>query len=704
MTKTLKLTVLMLLGLAAAAVALVSLIQQRQSPNSGLETMLTYVSVESPMVFAGQGLDLESDPFSQAALTQSVEDWQPVIDWLRESGTGAGRALLAELATDYKETLVSSGLEGVMTRYGLDPKGAYLVYLEGAAPVLRLSLADPEAFAKRLAEAEAKVGETARREALGEHSLRLWPLAEGEKALQLGLLQDDNSLTLSLVSPNDSPEARKARFARTPAADPLAGSEQLRSLRQRYARADLFMGYLDFHGLAKALLTPEQSAAGRELRRWFPDWESDQPQLSDACRKDYVRLAAGAPRLSMGLRDLTVKGNELSESLGFDLAITDSANRESLQQLQGFVPDYSHKSRDKLGALAMGVNLSQLVPVMTDFWTRFTQASFECESLQALQQQAQKTNPALLAMGTAMVDSVRGLGLAVYDLSLESASGGLPGGSVLFSLSATRPADLAALATNFVPQLAGSVPPSADGEPKPLPSIMGQAGLYWAIQGQHLVVYRGQEAESAAKALADQGLDDPAYRGLLAGALNLREPMELLKLGEKAMTRSWSGSADCSALYAGVLSLTQMPMDLSWREQFDMSGWSAQMDVSMTLPKLDEQSLEGDYQLALLDDTSCQWQPLGEEQLQAQGKGRYLEQAQAADCSLYESEFSWQFSGALLQQEPDSERERSSCTADWQPVADPVDFECRVYQPEDSGFYCLVQDEERFDVYRYQRQ
>jgi len=530
MTKTLKLSALILLGLAAVAAALLSFMQQRPVSGSDLDTMLTYVPVDSPVLFAGQGLDLDT---SQLNLAQSAEDWQPFIDLLREADSGPGRALLAELLSDYKEALASSGLQGAMARYGLDPEGAFLFYLHGAAPVLRLSLADPEQFAQRLAEAEAKTGQAAQREALGAESLRVWPLTQAGEALQLGLLQDNDSLTLSLLSPRDSTQARMMRFARTPAERPLAGSEQLSELRQRYARADLLMGYVDFHGLLQAVLTPEHSALGSELLGWFPAWTENRPQPSEACRGEYLQLASQAPRLSMGMEDFTLKGNELSETLGFNLAILDEATRKSLQQLQGFVPDYSHESGDKLGALAVGLDMSQLVPVLTEFWTRFTQAKFECETLQAMQQQAQQTNPALLAMGTAMVDSVRGLGLAVYDLSLEEATGGLPGGSVLFSLSATRPADLAALAINFVPQLAGSTPPSANGEPQPLPSIMGQADLYWAIQGQHLVVYRGQEAKKLAKSLADQTLDDPAHRGLIAGALNLRDPMALLKLGEK---------------------------------------------------------------------------------------------------------------------------------------------------------------------------
>jgi len=705
MTKKHALSALFLLGLAVVAVALLTHTQQRPSSDSGLDAMLAYVPTDSPLVLAGRGLKLESGADSQVTLAHSAADWQPFIDLLRESDPGPGRALLAELMSDYKEALAGSGMEGAMARYGLDPEGVYLFYLQGAAPVLRLSLADPELFAQRLAEAEAKVGQPARREVLGDESLRLWSLTDTEGGLQLGLLQDEESLTLSLISPQDTTEVRMARFARTRAENPLAGSRQLTELRQRYARTDLFMGYVDFQGLLQAVLTPEQSALGRDLRRWFPeaDWTHGVRQPSEACRREYLQLASQAPRLSMGMEAFSLEGDELSETLGFDLAILDGATRQSLQQLQGFVPDYSHESADKLGALAVGLNVSQLVPVLTDFWTRFTQASFECETLQALQQRAQQTNPALMAMGTAMFDSVRGLGLALYDLSLEDASGGLPGGSVLFSLSATRPADLAALATNFVPQLAGSIPPSADGKPQPLPGVIGQTDLYWAIQGQHLVVYRGQKAESVAQALAGQAVDDPARQGLMTGALNLREPMALLRLGEKAISRNWS-SGDCASLYAGALSMTQMPMDLSWREQFDERGWSAYMAFNMQLPKLEEADLEGDYQLTLLDGDSCQWQPLGEERLQAQGKGRYLEQAQAADCSLYESDFDWQLNGGLLKQEPKVERERSSCDADWQPVVDPVDFACRVYQPDDSGFYCLVQDEERFDVYRYQRQ
>ncbi|WP_347332763.1 hypothetical protein [Marinimicrobium locisalis] len=696
-----KISVAVVIVVGAVVAAIAAGVFSTKPAANGLDDFLTYVPADSPLVMVGQTDEANMAASDAMLRNMNPNDLRPILNRLEQSEEGTGPRLVKWLLDDYIQTAVSGGYEAVAERYGLSFTQPYGLYVNGAAPVFRFSLTSPEPMKAVLAEAQAATGVSAREGTLGSGTLYAWGLDENKPELELGVVLDETSLTLSVLTGSDSTESQMLRFARQPAAQSLAGSERLKELRAEYAEANQFMGFVDIHRLAEALLLPEKNSTGRELRQWFP--ELDQKigaDLTDACRNDYVALAGHMPRITMGAEEYDVSSELIQQTLGFLWKIENKPVLTSLQKLQGFVPGYATKVDDKLGAYAMGVNVSQLVPVLTELWTQFTQATFACEQLQQMQQQAKSYNPAMLAMGTAMFESVRGAGVAVYNLEPSDQTPMGLDGSVLISVSSENPAALASMLTSYLPQFGGMTIPT-DGTPVEVPDPMGLGGNYLAIKGKHLVAYRGEAAQAAADELGGEALE---VNGTAALSLNLREPMELFELVQPMAAQP--GNAGCAELYVGMLSLTQTPMSLVYSEELSDRGWAGSLAMEMeVIAPLEASTLAGTYELSMLDNTDCQWYPLGTETLNEDGSGSFASQNDSGECETYQSEFSWTLNGRQLAEATSVEREREACDGDWsETVEDAEDFECGIVAPEEEGFYCTSQSDGMIEMYRYRKQ
>ncbi|MAN53285.1 MULTISPECIES: hypothetical protein [unclassified Marinimicrobium] len=691
------LVVLVLVGVAVAFAT--GVFTGSRTSGNGLDELLTFIPADSPVVVVGQTKADYTELSNKTLQNMNPNDIQPLIDLLDASEEGSGAQLVRWLIDDYIQTAATQGQQGLVDRYGANPTGPYGFYFSGAAPVVRFSLTSAEPLMAVLAEAEQETGVTAEQSTLGSATLYAWSLNEEKPEIKLGLALDERSLTLSLLNSKDTPEARMLRFARQPQAEPLAGTERLKQLRKDYADADQFMGYVDFQQIVTALFSPEQNGTGRELRTWFPEFEQDFAQdMSDACRNDYVALASHMPRITMGSDGYSVNGNELGQDLSFLWHINNDSVVTSLQKLQGHVPGYARTVDDKLAAYALGLNVSQLVPVLSEFWTQFTQAEFQCEQLQAMQQQAQSYNPAMLAMGTAMVDSVRGAGIALFNLEPSDTTPVGLDGSVLVSISSENPAALASMASSFVPGMMGLSIPS-DGTAVEIPDPMGLGGNFAAIKGKHLVVYRGSAGEAAANNLAGETLET---NGLSALALNLREPMKMFNTVEPVMQTM--GNPGCAETFVGLLNLTQTPISMGYQEALGQRGWRGDLSIEMEVADpVTPGDIAGEYELALLDDSSCSWEPLGQETLGEDQTGGFASESADGACDEYQSEFTWSMTGRLLSQSTHVERQRDACDSDWNTMETAENFECGVIAAEGDHFYCSTMTDGVTELYRYSR-
>ncbi len=686
--------ILLIVLLVAVAVVLALRGGDEQAPVGGTAgELLQYVPGDTPLLLLSAGseeMTRHTEAMFKRANPQDIEAIIPVLEEFEAH-------LWAWLLQDYVDTLVNGGLTGLTERYGVDPQGRVLLYLHGAAPVFRWTLSDPQALGALLAEAQAGSGVTLRQEALGDGQLYAWPLP-GESGMEVALLITDQALTLSLLHPSDTDQARRQRYALEPTRDSLAQAKPFRDLMNTYALADQFAGYMDLHRITEMLLLPEQSSSGRELQGWFPELYTEfGATLSSDCRRDYVGLISQFPRISMGMTELTVDDSQLHQGLSGTWHIENAAALQSLSKLQGYLPSYSRRADDKLFAYALGLNMNQLIPVATELWQQFLAAEYRCEHLTLAQQTLRPMNPAMLAMmGVSMVDAVRGVGLALFDLNENAATlVDLPG-SLLLSVSSTEPAATATVAGMFIPQLAG-LHLAADGSPTTLPDFFGLQGVQAAIQGDHLVFYRGEKARRAAQQLATETLEE---RGLAAMALNLSDTPALTETLRRTLADTMP-LPGCGTLYGGLLSLSPMAMQVTTSSRYSAQGWSGDGRFTVVLPEaLDIEALAGRYEVAILGEHDCQWLTLGWEELSDDGSGRYAGQLPGQACETFRGEFRWSLAGSLIRREILALEERSDCDQPWRD-AEPLGTDCAVFAESGQGFFCVLQTAEEAMTFRY---
>lgn len=606
----------------------------------------------------------------------------------------AGVRLLHWLVEDYITTTEREGLAGSFHRYGLDPEGVSAYYLHGAMPVARLGVSDKSQVLAFLEQAEAEAGVAHRVVTLGEAKLHAWPLTNSPDLpqLELGILVTDDSITLSLLTERDEDATRRQRFALSPPRESLANTDALSSWRDKFERSDLMLGFIDFQRMVEAVLLPERNSMGRELALLFPDYQGQLPQLTPACRQEYVDLAGIAPRVILGLTNYDLEGEQLILGLRSIVEIKHADIASQLQRLPGFLPSYSFQLDDKIFAYALGLDTESLMPVLTDLWTKLIQANFECEQLQSLQQMAASYNPMMLGLGMGMVQGLKGIGLAVYELEPDPESIAGMTGQAIISVSTKNPQAVAALLTTFIPGMHGLVFPE-DGTPVALPPFFVPAGTHAAIKGDHLVIYRGVAAQEAAEALAEEPLHS---NGVSAFVLNVTHISDQLLDHPEAFADYAQGQ--CATAWAGVLEMQQGALAAAYSTTFNELGWDGKFKWHAAKPAGFPEDFSGTYLLELVSE-DCAWESLGLERKRPDGTGSYTLMDQELGCSLYETEYNWSRSGSLLQQNIVSERERDACDDEWRDVT-PEDFTCTLLPRKTGGFYCYQLSEGEAKVYR----
>lgn len=669
-----------------------------------LPAMIKQIPADTPFVAVGHSTpEGASEQMDLWLKNTSNADLKPALDYLRTESQHPSAPLAAWLLDDYFTVATTEGYSGLVEHYGLDPEGAFAFYLHGAMPVLRMSLNDPDKLLALLDRAEAESGVVHRNPALGGAQARAWTLivenaSADFPALELGLVIENNQLTVSLLTDRDAADSRLARFALQPLATNLSEAGTLDQWRDKFDRDELMIGYFDFYQLAQAFLQPEQNSTGRELTSLFPELATKvNESLSASCRQEYVGLAQGAPRAVFGTTSYKVDGNRMETGMRSIWSIENAAVLAELQRLPGYLPNYSRNLDDKMLGFAVGIDVDQLVPVLTKLWRQFIDAPFQCEQLQTAQAAANQANPMMLSMGTAMARGLKGVGVAVYDLFADPTSPAGLGGTTLVSISAEDPAALVSLLTSYAPGMSGTKI-SPDGTPVALQFPGVPADTFIAIKGSHIVVYRGEQAKQEAEALAQEPLSP---NGTAALALNVGKATETLMSSPDTLTAMAKGN-NCQMMYYGLLQLNQTPFEISYQETLNDLGWDASLDMGMTFAASDDVSLPDTYQMMTLAD-DCSWAPMGTEELRSDGTGRYHQMDESESCATLESEYSWEKVGGELVQKTLSQRSRPSCDADWE-EQETEDFRCSLLKVENDGFYCVWQEDTEVDIYHYQRQ
>lgn len=218
-----------------------------------------------------------------------------------------------------------------------------------------------------------------------------------------------------------------------------------------------------------------------------------------------------------GYTNLDTKSNPAKFDSEFKIESKDAATMTSLQKLRGFIPNYGTDDKS-LAKLSLGLNVDELAPVITDLWTRASQAPVTCPSLKDVQASLKMTNPSMLAMGTAMVQGLQGVSFNLQELKLKNDAADMPAAieklSFVASVSGKNPTQLWGMLGMVNPNLVNMVKLPADGQSVdlPIPPVLPLPDkIKLGVYGQHITVFTGESGAKLAASLAKQPLTSNGF-------------------------------------------------------------------------------------------------------------------------------------------------------------------------------------------------
>ncbi len=467
-----------------------------------------------------------------------------------------GQRMAVQLWEEYVALLAAPDAQFASWGFAEQPQMAS--YAVGLAPVLcRISLSDSEQFKKKIAELEAKAKITAAKaETLGGASFRRYALAETAPSVSLIIGVDGSDAVFMIDIGVDSGQTLALAFGQSKPEKSLEQSGRLKAMREKHKLHPALLGYVDHQQIAAGLTSKDGNRMARQLQLLAPKFQEKTVQQlnelhSEACRSEVQAIAAKWPQSFFGYTAFDLKAEPAKMDSLAVLEIADQPLLDGLRALRGFVPDYTQPVFAPAAAsFAVGLSVENVGPFLVKQWTEFTQKPYSCAPLKAMQEQAKENNPAAAGMLTGMAAGVRGLAFSLMSLKLEQAEGAAAPApkdlDAVVSLSAKDPAALVQTASAMLPQLAAlKIPADGSAVALPLPLPLPLAPIA-AVNGSHLTVYAGQQAERIAKELGRSSLE--SSQGILAGLFDYSRYYSLLAEAMKAMGKDDPKAAEAAAL------------------------------------------------------------------------------------------------------------------------------------------------------------
>lgn len=389
----------------------------------------------------------------------------------------AGKMLIGMFA-EYIDTL--KDVKTASSTFGIGSELDAAFYSVGTTPVMRIKLADTDAFNAFIKRAETSVQIFPTQESHGpmtlstysfnppkntlENSLENEP-ANGQKNEQeksadvkLAISVNNNYALITLLTPLETPATRDVILGAKKPTQALINTNILQDLKSKYNFHPAYLGYISYEEIMKGLTDPNGNEFGAMMGSLLkaaneqrtkiaaqkvaeaqnsPNADSEAtPEATPvtqveatpenplesiqtaACRSELMAITTLWPRTVFGYTELSLETKPKKISMLMLTENTDAAFMQQLQQLRGFVPAHLRtvESKPVLG-FGLGFSVDQLTPVVSQLITGFTQKEYECQPLADMKQNLQTSNP-LLAMGmmTGMAAGIEGISATILDI------------------------------------------------------------------------------------------------------------------------------------------------------------------------------------------------------------------------------------------------------------------------------------------------
>ncbi|SEA68572.1 hypothetical protein [Alkalimonas amylolytica] len=506
----------------AAALLAAALFAYMKLTANGVERsseQLSYIPADTAL------LTVQQEPFDLVRYLKQVQlypqDTQQTLDMLTgllsATDNNSGH-FLGALLENYLQIMNQPEQLTELTGIGHDFRS--LFYLVGLSPVSRVQLADEQAFWRFFDRVEQQSQLWHQAEELDGVAYRRYPLFPfNGHSLDLLVTAQHGWGTLVLTSSGFDPAHHAEALAIRKPADALNWQSTVAPLAKRYQLQEASFGMIRSAELLKAITSNNQNRLARDLHALFDDdltvimadWQTT------ACQADTAAIAANWPGIYF---DNQLNKQPMSSRML--IASSDKSAIASLSKLRGFIAPHVQQSNDtSLLQLALGLNISQLLPAVGELWAATSNASLQCAPLVELQTAMKASNPmAALAMA-GMAGSVKGASFTLNDIQMDPATGMPAVVDGLFSLSADNAHSLLQSLLMFYPPLA-DMPFPAQGEELELNELFPMAAAFGMapklmLTQDHALIYQGEQASRQAKALAGTAL---SQNGLLHFGMN----------------------------------------------------------------------------------------------------------------------------------------------------------------------------------------
>lgn len=380
-----------------------------------------------------------------------------------EHGPAAG--VLSALYLDLLEA-AASDQEFPATSLGLAESGIMAAYGVGAQPVLRVALADREAFWAAVDRAEERAAVNGTEEQVDGVPLRRYAIQGGNGA-ELVLATAGGYAVATVAIPGITDDALPLALGLELPEQSLAESNRLAELAKRHGTLDWTTGFLDHEVIVGGLTGDESTRFGRMIAAMRAQRGAAGGALPDpdsACAKDARAIAATWPRTVMGVTGLDTETGRIG--MRITVVGTDRGLLDTLARLRGHIPESIGSGR--LGGIGLGLNVSELVPVLQALASRLASADWSCPALVDLQARVNPGALGQLAIVAAFAGDLRGIGLAVDGIRFDG--GDTPEVNGQLEIVTPQPQVLWQVMTSFLPAPPVQ-PPVPGGEPVALPAM-----------------------------------------------------------------------------------------------------------------------------------------------------------------------------------------------------------------------------------------
>jgi hypothetical protein len=477
------------------------------------DPMLNYIPADT-VVFSGQlvPFPLKDYLYSIAGNYQAYDmDEMPSLD----DGLSIQERFFVSLYKQYMTVLPDP--ETLLSTYGLADSIKSYFYTLGALPVVKIELSNPAAFWAELDRAEQESGLTHTMGKSGNVEYRGYALTDADEAehLEVVFAIKDGWLTVTLNTSFNQAQLLEMALGEKKAEHPISQTTLLQDIAKTHDFMQNSISFINHVELVKGLTSTDGNMLAKQMTKMI-EIQGEDPFAelkTPTCQLEFSAIAANWPRSVMGLNSYSISREEST----IDAAIVVESNNQVIlsawNKIRGFVPSFTRNSDDNILSVALGVDVNQLAPALSEVWKDLQTPQYQCAALAQIQRELTEFNPAMLSIMTGMANGVKGISVTLADYKLTEKNGqpSFETLDALISVSAEKPMMLVDMLKPFYPPLA-NIDLKDNGDPvdiTPMLMLPPELGISakLAIKGNHLVAYTGDRGTELADLMYKQLLE-----------------------------------------------------------------------------------------------------------------------------------------------------------------------------------------------------